>query len=189
MLTFDRFPNSLGDYSFLIGGILLIAGLIFSKLGKNKAKNIVIVLFILNFIAPMLFPRQVFGKWDAIQQLKGKEITTILLKPSEPGWEVNLTDSCFIITNKNQIDTIVNLLRHCDVFIANHPARKWETEMVLVTGDQETLSLQIQMTDNNGTDIYGPAGEFRQDVLKGVLESITKYSTPFKGSAADNCHE
>ena len=163
--------------------IFIVAGLLFRfyrKRGNKVLNGILIGCCILAFITPFL-PRQVFGNWSAIKQLDGKEVYKIVIRPSTPDWEVNLTGSELIIQDKSTINILCNSLHKSDLYFAQHPSRIWETEMVLFTNDGDSLAIKISKSDNNGTEITVPNARLRNDDIDEYLEAITNYTSPQKG--------
>jgi hypothetical protein len=145
---------------------------------NKKLKTIIICLAILVFITPILLPRQLFGKWNAISKLDEKNITGILLKPSEPNWNVNLVSHSFLISDKDEIHTLVRLLQKSEVYFPSHPARIWETKMIFIDAKRDSFEVRIEQTENNGTAIYTTTNHWRKDPLGHYLESITSYKKP-----------
>ena len=151
---------------------------------RNKKKNIKINLVfaaLLVIIFSLCFmPRQIFGRWNSISRLNGKVVAAIHLQPSLPDWKVNLTGRDFIISDRQQIDTIVELLRMAEVYSASHPIRVWETKMILITTSRDTLEIRVNKTNNeyNGTEFETPSGNWRKDEIGRYLERLTKYQQP-----------
>ncbi len=147
---------------------------------KARNKRILILAAGLILFAPLILPRQLWGKWDSIKMLRGKEISKILLRPSEPDWEVNLTDSPVLINDSNKINKIIDYLRKTEVYFPNHPRRIWETELIFITTANDSISFNIQKTDNNGTVIYSPDDQWRKDEIAEYLERIVNFSKPLR---------
>jgi hypothetical protein len=161
---------------FLIWAILLF----FFILTKARNKRILILAAGLLLLIPLFLPRQLWGKWDSIKMLKGKKIRKILLLPSEPDWEVNLTDSPELIKVSNKINKIMDYLRKTEVYFPNHPRRIWETELIFITTGNDSIYLKIQKTDNNGTVIYTSDNQWRKDEIAEYLERIVEFSKPLR---------
>ena len=173
-------PMRLDNIFFYTGGLCLIISFFVGEERKTFSRIMLGAGFLILF-APLLFlPTSIFGKWNAIKKLQGKEITTIVLQPSLPGWEVNLTDSTVVISGKNQIDSISNLLHNTEVYFANRYSRIWETTMFLVTKENDSLLLKIEKTENE-TDITTPGNKFKNYTLGAYLEKLTGYKAPFLG--------
>ena len=163
---------------WLLFVVLLITFSIVKK-RKNKRLNVILWASMLIILAGQIFlPRQLFGKWNSISKIGNKNITEILLQPSEPNWEVNLTGKDFVIYNKKQIDTIINFLQNAEVFFPEHPSRIWETKMIFVSLQKDTFEIKIHQTENNGTVIYSPSNEWRKDAIGTYLEKIISYRKP-----------
>ena len=161
---------------FLFGALLITSSIV--RKWKNKKLNITLgVLMVLIFIGQFL-PRQLWGKWNSISKLEGKNISKIVLRPSEPDWKVNLTGTDFPISNQKQIDTIIDLLQNVEVYFPGHPSRIWETKMIFVSLQNDSLEINIHQTENNGTVIYTPSNEWRKDAIGPYLEKIISYSKP-----------
>jgi hypothetical protein len=169
-------------YSWIIAIALVITILSLSVQRKLK-KNLFKVLFaasLLYVIGPGLIPRQIFGNWNALKKLNDKRVEVIILRPSSPGWQVNLTKDVIRIVDSNKIDSIVKLLHQTQPYESSHPMRIWETDMIFFTKD-DSLILNVQKNDNNkGTIIDRPdaSNELRQDKLGTYLEMITNYKNP-----------
>jgi hypothetical protein len=125
-------------------------------------------------------PRQIFGRWNAISRLNDKVVAAIHLQPSLPDWKVNLTGRDFIISNRQQIDTIMQLLRTAEVYSASHPTRVWETKMILLTTSGDTFKIQVNKNnyEYNGTSFETPSGSWRKDEMGKYLEKLTMYQQP-----------
>ena len=161
---------------FLFGALLVTSAIV--RKWNNKKLNVTLgVLMVLIFIGQFL-PRQLWGKWNAISKLDAKNISKILLRPSEPDWKVNLTGKDFILSNQKQIDTIINLLQNVEVYFPGHPSRIWETKMIFVSLQKDTFEIKIHQTENNGTVIYTPSNEWRKDAIGPYLEKIISYRNP-----------
>lgn len=178
------------NYQNIIQFFIFIAIFIFlsiagKKLNK-KVKSGLKVLAISVFFLPNLLPRQFFGRWNSISNLNGKITSEIHLQPSLPNWKVNLVGKDFIISDKQQIDTITQLLRKTHIYIPVHPSRVWETKMIFITTTKDTFEIQINKTDNdyNGTYIETPTNEWRQDEIGRYLEKVTQYHQPVYGDTA-----
>lgn len=85
-----------------------------------------------------------------------------------------------MISGRQQIDTVVQLLRKAEVYSVNHPSRVWETKMILITTAGDTLTIQVNQTDNeyNGTTFETSSSMWRKDELGSYLEKLTKYRQP-----------
>ncbi len=121
-----------------------------------------------------------FGKQNATKGLEEKDVTNIILRPSQPEFEVNLIDSPASVFSKDQIDKILNLLSNTEIFFPNHPNREWETEIIFVTKNRDSLKLEIDKTENNGTIIYAKNNTFRKDELGTYLEKIVNFKKPVR---------
>ena len=164
----------------LISVILLILSVILkNKMLRAIGLGSVIFFFIAHFI-----PRQIFGTWNSISGLNEKNITKIVLQPSEPNWDVNLVGSNFVIVNRKQIDTIMSMLQNVDVYFPTHPTRIWETKLIIVSAERDSLKIEINQTDNNATVIYFPTNDWRKDPLGAFLERITSYNKPVYSDTA-----
>ena len=161
---------------FLVWAILLV----FLFFSKARNKRILILAVGLLLFAPLFLPRQLWGKWDSIKILKGKEISKILLLPSEPEWEVNLTDSIELITDSNKIKQIMDFLRKTEVYFPNHPRRIWETKLIFITTANDSIPFKIQNTDNNGTVIYSSDNQWRKDEIAKYLERLVNFRKPLR---------
>lgn len=170
IMNVNRFPE-------IICIISIIMLLIYKKRENKKLKRILVVGFLFGFIVPLI-PHQVFGNWNAIKKFEDKGVSKIELRPSTPGWEVNLTDSAFIIHDKNQINTICNFLHNCDLYFAQHSNRVWEANMILIGNDGDTLLVEINKLENNCMVINVPRAELRNDDLDNYLETVTNYNKP-----------
>ncbi len=157
---------------------LLIAFAIAKKKGNKNLNSILFSLLLIIFFGQMLLPRQIFGKWNLISKLNGKIISKIILRPSEPNWQVNLVDKDFFIFERNQIDTLTYLLQKVEIYSASHPMRIWETKMVIFSAANDSLEIQINQTENTGTNIYTPTNEWRKDAIGNYLERLTYFKKP-----------
>ncbi|HEY6901163.1 MAG TPA: hypothetical protein VI233_10990, partial [Puia sp.] len=165
------------NWLFLIWVVFFMAFIFVSR----RKKRFLFIGIVLILFVPLFLPRQVWGKWDSISMLNGKQISKVLLKPSEPGWDVNLTDSLEVIVDSNQINQLMGYLRKTELYFPNHPRRIWETKLIFVTKEKDSISFQIQKTENNGTVIYSPNNQWRKDEIAEYLERIVNFSRPVKG--------
>ena len=169
-------------YSWIVIIFLIILILIFAlqqKLKKNLFK-ILFVASILFVLVPRIIPGQLFGNWNALKKLNDKKVTLIILRPSSPGWKVNLTNDVVRIIDSGKIDIIVNLLHNAKFYESSHPIRIWETDIILYTKD-DSLKLNVQKNENyKGTIIIGgsSSNELRLDKFGEYLEIITNYKSP-----------
>jgi hypothetical protein len=160
-----------------ISGFLFIILYLVSKKGTVLSK-VLFVLAIFAFLGSFYLPGVIFGTWNSIKSLKGKEVHNIFLQPSIPDWPANLTDSLTVISDTSQIAYILDLLKKTEAYFPNHPIPIWETNMILITKENDSLSLRISKTENNGTVIYSPDNELRKDELGSYLEKVTNFSKP-----------
>jgi hypothetical protein len=142
-----------------------------------KLNTTIVILIVLTFVINFL-PRQLLGKWNAISNLESGNISEIHIKPSKPNWEVNLTGKDFIISDKKQIETIINLLRSTEIYFPAHPSRIWETKLVFTSQQKEIFEIEIHQTENNGTVIYTPTNEWRKDSIGEYLAKLVSYIKP-----------
>jgi hypothetical protein len=163
---------------FILCALSFITYLIVQKTAGKRINFILIALAVFIFLGPMFLPRQLFGKWNAIQGLNNKVITTILLRPAEPDWKVNLTNKDFIISNPKEIDTIKQMLQKAEVYFPGHPTGTWKTKMVIICANRDSLEIEIRQTEDNGTGIYAPVNSWRKDAIGKYLERITSYTKP-----------
>ena len=170
---------SIDKWIFVIG-ILCLTIFFFIRKKKKKISKVLLVVGLLILFAPLYLPRKIFGKWDSIKNLKGKIVNRILLQPSLPDWDVNLTEASLNIDSRNQIDNITALLKETEIYYPNHPKRIWESKIILITNENDSLILRVEKTENNGTIIYSNENRFRKDKLAEYLESITNFTKPLK---------
>ena len=50
--------------------------------------------------------------------------------------------------------------------------------MIIYNSDQDSLEIEIDQTENNGTVIYTSTNEWRKDALGKYLEKLTVYKKP-----------
>ena len=169
---------------WIIFAILIIIFFITKKNTNKKLNTIVIILFVFLLLAQTILPRQFFFKWNSISKLNGKEITKVILQPSAPAWEVNLTSLNKSIYDKNQIDSLVYLLQRAEVYFPSHPSRIWETKIIFITSLNDSLEIEINKTSNDWTIIHTPTNEWRKDEIGYFLEKITQYKKPLLADTA-----
>jgi len=166
------------DKWFFLLGILFLIVFFLIRRKEKKISKVLFAFAIIILFAPLYLPRQILGKWDSVKTLKGKVVRSILLQPSQPEWQVNLTDSSINVFNKYEIYHIIDLLQKTEIYYPNHPTRIWETKMIFITTDGDSLTLKIEKTENNGTVIYSRDKKFRKDELAKFLEKITNFTSP-----------
>jgi hypothetical protein len=164
------------SWTFYLGIFLMIL-FFFSKKG-SKASKFLIAGAIFIIFSPLYLPRQIFGRWDSVKELKNKKVKKIIIEPSKPEWEVNLTDSILAISNISQIDSIVGLLKNTNIYSPGHSGTIWETKMILIDDDNDSIFLRLAKTENQGTAIYTSDNNFRKDEIADYLERIANFTTP-----------
>jgi len=147
----------------------------------RRYKRVLFIGIVLILFGPLFLPRQIWGKWDSISMLKGKLISKVLLKPSDSNWDVNLTDSIEVIVDSSKINQLMAYLRKTELYFPSHPMRIWETQLIFVTNENDSIPFQIQKTENNGTVISSPNNQWRKDEIAEYLEQIVNFSRPLKG--------
>lgn len=169
---------SFQGWLFSIGAFFM---LVFFIVGSKKHGYIWVVLSLIFVGVPTFLPRQIFGSWNAIKFLKGKQVVSILFEPSQPDYDVNLSDSLVNISDTIQIKHILNLLTDTQIGYPSKPFTVWETRMIFVTKDNDSLAIKIKKTEDDGTIITSPPRkEFRKDELAEYLEKITHFTKPVK---------
>jgi hypothetical protein len=158
-------------------GIFLMILFFFSKKGSKNSKFLIAGAILMIF-SPLYLPRQIFGRWDSIKELKNKKVKKIIIEPSKPEWEVNLTDSILAISNISQIDYIVGLLKNTNIYSPGHSGTIWETKMILIDDDNDSIFLRLTKTENQGMAIYTSDNNFRKDEIADYLERIANFTTP-----------
>lgn len=166
---------------FSLAIIAFLALVFFKKKLSSRAKMVLTGIFLIGGFGQMILPRQLYGLWNALSAIKNKTVRQIVLKPSQPGWDVNLTDAVFVIDGRATIDSIVTLLKSCEVHIPTHPDRKWETYMTFFTTDGDSVKIRVQQSSNNGTILYQARNDLRKDELQPLLERLTKFRVPQRG--------
>jgi hypothetical protein len=178
------------DKLFFYFGLLLIIISFFIRKDKKRIGRLVKLLAVVFILAPFILPKQLFGEWNSIKSLKGKQIVSIILKPSLPDWKVNLTDSDLVITDKSALDTLTKLLSKTQAYFPKHAIRIWETSLFVITAKNDTLKLKVSKTENNGTVVTTPEGEFTKDNLDEYLEYFTNFKEPaFARYSNDKLHD
>jgi hypothetical protein len=162
---------------FLSLAVILIIAVFVIKV-RNKRRLLLFSAWIL--FVPYFLPRQWWGQYDAIKMLKEKTVSKIVLTPSLPDWKVNLTESLTVISDTGQINKILDYLHKVDVYFPGHPRRIWETNLIFITTANDSISFNIQRTENNGTAIYGPGDHWRKDEMGPYLEGMVKYTEPLR---------
>jgi hypothetical protein len=167
---------------WIFGALLLVAQSVIRK--RNKQVSRVLFFFaIAVFIGSIFMPRWLLGKWNIVKMLEEKKVNIIVLVPSEPRYDANLTDRPISVLKKDQQGQIINLLKKTELFFPSHPMRSWETKMVFYTIDNDSLVLEVNKTINNGTLIYTKGDVYRKDDLGEYLEKITNFKEPQKVKA------
>lgn len=168
------------DKYFFITGIAFLILFFFTKKRKNKFYLILPLLAIVFLFGSYFLPISFLGKWNAIKELNNKEIKFLILQPSQPHWEVNLVDSEVTVINKSQIEYLSKLLQNVEVYFPNHPVRIWETRLIFVTADNDSLPLKIEKIEKNEAVIYTQHGKFKRNDLAEFLEEVVKFNKPAK---------
>jgi hypothetical protein len=150
------------------------------------ARIALVVFAIMIFFLPIFLPRELFGRRNSIPELDGKVVSEIHLQPSLPNWKVNLVSRDFVISGKQQIDIITQLLRKTKSYTPSHPIRVWETNMLLLTTANDTFKINVIKTTNdyNGTYIQTTTNQWRIDEIGDYLEKLTKYRQPVYSDTA-----
>src|SRR6201986_3931018 len=135
-------------------GIFLLVTAVFTRKRHSGISRFLFVLTILSFLGPVLLPRRIFGKRNVVKKLEGKQVGSMVLIPSEPGYAVNLTDNIISGFSEEERGHILSLLKQVEIYFPNHPMRDWETDVLFVTKDNDSLVVRVEKTSNNGTVIY-----------------------------------
>jgi len=162
---------------FILIWVMLFITFIFIN---KKFKWVIFLSITLVLFLPLILPSKIWGKWDSTSALRGKEVSKILLRPSTPDWEVNLTDSPEVVSDRNKINQIVEYLKETELYFPGHPRRIWETELIFITQENDTIPFQIEKTENNGTVISSPDDRWRNDEIAGYLEDLANYHKPLR---------
>ena len=169
---------SFHSWTTLIFILLFALTWLLHKKKKTKYANILIATAVVVAIVPEYLPGWVYGKWNAIKSIKGKQVTYLVLRPYPPNWKNNLTDTIVHITNNSQIDQLLNLLENTEIHFLNNPFRVWETEFIVITNEGDSLFLRIKKTTHEGIVIFSPEETFRNDKLGEYLEKIARLPKP-----------
>lgn len=161
--------------------LFLIALAVIKRQVSEKTFSKIVAICILLLLLPVFLPRKMFGKWNSISSLNDKNIRKILLLPSKPNSKINLVSSTQIINNKKEIDNILTLLRRTEIYFQNRRFSVWQTKLILVTANNDSLRLEIHKKDDEETVIYTPNSEWRKDEIGIYLETITKFRGPYYG--------
>ena len=161
--------------------ILLIALTLIKRQVSEKTFFKILAICILLLLIPVLLPRKMFGSWNSISSLNEKNISKIILVPSAPNSKINLVSSMQIINNKKEIDSILALLRTTEIYFHNRRFSVWQTKLIFVMANNDSLGLEIHKKDDNETVVYTENDEWRKDEVGVYLETITKFRKPFYG--------
>lgn len=150
--------------------------MIFSK-PKGKVKAILIIVILFLFFGPTFLPSIIFGRWNSIRELHNKTITKIIIKPYWTPSEGNLSDSILELHNPEQIAHIQHLLNNTTIYEAGHSPSIWQTAIILITNESDSLPMHIFKTTEQGTKIFKDSSvdSYNQNELGDYLEKIIKY--------------
>jgi hypothetical protein len=165
--------------------IILILSTIFLLIALARRKKTLVWIFLIVLIITLLFKSSIlanlFGnKWNSITSIESEQIGLITISPSQPEWEVNLVDTSIIITNDIATKDILSFLQNSNLYSPSHPIRKWETNIILFTTSNDSVSVRIVRLQDGETIIYSNKGIFRNDELAPYLEKLFQFSKPVK---------
>ena len=142
-----------------------------TKTTKKKIQNCTFIIVLI--IGTYIFITKEVLDSKILKNLEAKSVSRIVVCPSLPGWEVNLTDSVVYIDDRMVIDSIITLLHSGKPYTPNHPTRIWEIKLIVVTNG-DSIYTKIANTSDNGTIIYTSDGKFKEDLLGKYLEGFAK---------------
>lgn len=169
---------SIDKIIFYLGAIILVVVLIAKP--KKKLKGILILLILFLFFAPLFLPSNLFGKWSSIKELQNKTITTIIIKPYWEESDINLSDTILKVNDANQIAHIKYLLENTTIYRAGHSEQIWQTSMIIITQELDSLKMHIFKTKNQGTHIFKDDNNnsYNQNELGDYLQKMTNFKIP-----------
>lgn len=160
---------------FFLGFFFLL--LFFLKKKATRTSYLLLGIAVSLIVIGYFLPKEIFGKWNAIKKLNNRNVDNIVLRPSQPAWDVNLINYPLTISKKETIDSLLKLLKNSSAFIPSHPIRIWEINMILNVEHGDSLILKIEKTQNNGAAVFSFNDKFRNDELASYLEKIVDYKS------------
>lgn len=155
---------------------VIIVMLIFILGRRNKKVSYIVGFSIgtLLMVVPRFLPAAFFGTWNAIPKFKSQKIAQIVFTPPVPGQKLNLTGSAVTISDQGVIDSVSQYLNNTQVYFANRPAKVWETNLILVSTNRDSLNLNIEYNADGQTKIRSGLNEYRNDQLGAYLPKVLK---------------
>ncbi len=163
---------------FILGTVCLM---VYFHPIKKKKYPILLICGLIILFAPSFLARYILGKWNSISEIEEKKVDRVILRPSQPKWEVNLIDTVVEIQEGLKTRHLISLLKNTTVSVPNHANRVWEVEILLIMQVSDTVVIRVERLEGYGAVIYSKRGEFKRDSLAEYLEQITNYSRPLKG--------
>jgi hypothetical protein len=157
---------------FFLG--ILLALCVTRRLISQKKFEIVLYASVSILLLLAILPRQIFGKWNSISNLNKRHVKEVLLIPSNPESNLDLIKKVEIISSRNEIDSIISLLRRTEVYYLNRYPMVWKTKMIIVTAENDSLELEILKKENDETVVNSNNEKSRKDELGEYLEKILK---------------
>jgi hypothetical protein len=167
---------SIDKLLFYLALVIMLLVLITKPKGKTKTTLIIVFLFFL--FGPAFLPSIIFGKWNSIRELHNKTITKVIIKPYWTLSNINLSDTTLELHNPEQLAHIQHLLKNTTIYEAGHSPDIWQTALILITKESDSLPMHIFKTTNQGTKIFKDRStdSYNQNELGNYLEKIVKYS-------------
>ena len=108
--------------------------------------------------------------------MHNKAITKIIVKPYWTPSDINLSDTILELDNPNQLSHIEYLLKNTTIYNAGHSPDIWQTALILITKESDSLFLHIFKTTKQGTQVFKDknADSYNQNELGDYLEKVVK---------------
>jgi len=114
------------------------------------------------------------------------EVEAVMIEPSDGDnrSHLELVASPAKVTNRADVQRVVNALRSARRFSPNHPSAQWSCLLTIESnGDEVTVRVTDTKSDENGVLIYWSSsrtdgwviGNYRCDELRAVLEDLAQF--------------
>ncbi len=153
----------------------------YQKIWGLLASSLMIIIFG-SLIYGSVTTERVSVVTNRLNKVTADSLNQILIVPSNPDWNINLTLDTIRITGKTVINSITNELNKTK---ENYPGRglgkTWKADMILDFKNNSNIKLEVIDAQKGICVFYTNtmgSPKFKCDGLKEILESISDYKEP-----------
>jgi len=153
----------------------------YQKIWGTVSSSLMIIIFA-SLIYGSVTTVRVSTVTKRLKTVTADSLNQILIVPSNPDWNINLTLDTIRITDKTVINSITNQLNNPN---ENYPGRgiskTWEADLILDFKNNSNIKLEVLDAQHGICVFYTNTmgtPKFKCDGLKKILESISNYKKP-----------